>query len=98
MSLFSVVDTELFISDRSFQKTGFGLVCLKIRSNSVWIRKENKIIPDPASTLIFYPDSDPDPGSLLHLHLNCRSSKHRKKADFLKPVHFWIRIVDEKYI
>jgi hypothetical protein len=27
----------------------------------------------------------------------CRSSKHHKKADFLKPVHFWIRIVDEKY-
>ncbi len=29
---------------------------------------------------------------------NCRSSKHRKKADFFKSVHFWIRIVDGKYI
>jgi hypothetical protein len=28
----------------------------------------------------------------------CRSSEHHKKAYFLKSVHFWIRIVDEKYI
>jgi hypothetical protein len=28
----------------------------------------------------------------------CRSSKHHKKAVFFKPVHLWIRIVDEKYI
>jgi hypothetical protein len=26
-----------------------------------------------------------------------RSSKHRKKLILLKPVHYWIRIVDEKH-
>jgi hypothetical protein len=58
--------------------------------------------PNSALTLISVPDSDPNPIFLImkntfELHL-CSSSKHRKKADLFKPVHFWIRIVDEKYI
>jgi hypothetical protein len=60
---------------------------------------------------LFFPDSDlaltliSVPGSDLFFHMKntfelqiCRSSKYCKKADFLKPIHFRIRIVDEKYI
>jgi hypothetical protein len=55
--------------------------------------------PDSDSDLTLISDPDSDTGFMkntFELQI-CRSSKHSKKADFLKPVHFWIRIIDEKY-
>jgi hypothetical protein len=49
---------------------------------------------DPNFLLLFFSDSDPgsnpdpDPVCLLKIHLKCRSSKHRKKANLLKSVLF----------
>jgi hypothetical protein len=48
---------------------------------------------DPALTLIVNPDC------LSKIHLNCRSSKHRKKADFFKSIGTFLDPdVYEKYI
>ncbi len=51
---------------------------------------------DPDVILI----SDSDPGCWWKIHLNFRSADHINipNSDFLKPLHFWIWIVDEKYI
>jgi hypothetical protein len=38
--------------------------------------------PDPTLTLISDPDPDLDPDCLRNIYLKCRSSKHRKKANF----------------
>jgi hypothetical protein len=51
----------------------------------LWIRNLKVFFfpdPQPALTLIL----NPDPVCLCEIHLNCRSSKHCKKADFFKSV------------
>jgi hypothetical protein len=45
----------------------------------------NGLISDPDSDL----DLDSDPHCLKKIHLNCRSSKYRKKDNFVKSVHFY---------
>jgi hypothetical protein len=66
----------------------------------MWIQKFMMMFfldPDQALTLILNLDSDSNLDGLRTIHLNCRSSKHRKKDDYFKSVHFWIQIVPEKY-